>query len=366
MPNLLDRKKQEQNSNPTEQQPKSENSKGITPKSSLPSKELQLIQSLKEALETVTSERNQLLKEGRPQDRKQIQKLSSANSMLEKSLRQKSETIVSLNGKLESLNNADLTLKNAEEKERENAKKDNDLQTAASELEEEQARVDADRNRLSQDQADFYEEKAALDKTREHLQEHIEEEARSLAEASERESARKYDEKYAKVSGFYFGVLMYGLLFTLFEAITKERFREDFIEFFKAIWSFIAGTFEVAGNGFDDIYNGIQIEGHPTATVILSWTLGGLGFMVVIAIAFGTVGTACYFIGKWTYDYYWDKISLSVVLISLAVFVVFSDWIEILKWNYLACILLIYCLYMFIRFFSSSPKKIEHHKRTVS
>ena len=137
MPNLIDRMKSEQSSkqNGNALLPKNGTLSATTPKSNYLSEQIDLIQKQSEALKKVSSERDLLLKEGRPRDREQIQKLSSEILMLRNTVQQKSEMIVQLNARIEKLNASDLQLKNAEEKELRNTKKEKYLEELALDVE---------------------------------------------------------------------------------------------------------------------------------------------------------------------------------------------------------------------------------------
>ncbi len=291
----------------------------------------------------------------------QIQKLSSVNSTLRSKLREKSETIVSLNeeiarlnDRLATLSSADLILKENERLENSNKqlkqKTDAAMQAASISISaikqkyqektaELQSRMD-DANKREQKAQYLIDNESALIDTL--AEENIPTEKRAVDEKCtgtlkkykrdffkrKKELEQNYRLKCESLIGLAIGGPIISAILIIIIAIRSPRFSSDFIKFFKAIGSFIN----------DQSYDFKRVS---IAAIIFS--------VIAIAVVLGAIGYLTWLIIIAYVDHVEDWWNLIVALASLIVIIVFADIMSI-SMNLCGLFLLINVGFLLIRY----------------
>ena len=134
--------------------------------------------------------------------------------------------------------------------------------------------------------------------------------------------------KSVSSDSFLLGLLLYGVLTTVFTAVRSEAFVSDFKTFFMVIWQFIVNAFQLLLKGGQWASQlGDKIP-QPVVAAIVHYLLlivfvGGIAIGVGFLIFLGASKVFEFY----TEDYA-DTMSLAVFLISLAVSVYFAEFIR--------------------------------------
>ena len=91
---------------------------------------------------------------------------------------------------------------------------------------------------------------ASLKSERQSISEDIEQRATAKYLDQKKELDRKFKAQTASYDSFLLGLLLYGVLTTVFTAVRSEAFVSDFKTFFVAIWQFIVNAFQLLLKGF--------------------------------------------------------------------------------------------------------------------
>lgn len=82
----------------------------------------------------------------------------------------------------------------------------------------------------------------------------------------------------------------------------------------------------------------------------MHWVLFGMVVVVMTAVPIGGIGYGCYRIGKFYYYELWDRISLAVVMVSVAVIVNFAEKIRgLLSVNVVVLVVMMQLVYVIMR-----------------
>lgn len=183
----------------------------------------------------------------------QISELSSINSTLMSELRKKSEIIVKLNEKEEIYNKSDLIKKQNAELEKRNRELEQSEQNARQEAMTEVSAVKeecAKRERIAESKAQEADRlKSHLKAVEADLSGQIDKKAQNLVEsklnalhgvyeAKQRSLDRKFKAKTASYDSCMLGLLLYGVLITVFTAVRSEAFVSDFKTFLRLYGDF--------------------------------------------------------------------------------------------------------------------------------
>ena len=148
------------------------------------------------------------------------------------------------------------------------------------------------------------------------------------------------------------GLLLYGVLTTVFTAVRSEAFVSDFKIFFMVIWQFIVNAFQLLLKGGQWASQlGDKIPQPVVATIVhyllLIVFVGGIAIGVGFLIFLGASKVFEFY----TEDYA-DTMSLAVFLISLAVSVYFAEPIRaVIPINLLLLLILVHIVYVLIRWY---------------
>lgn len=303
----------------------------------------------------------------------QISELSSINSTLMSELRKKSEIIVKLNEKEEIYNKSDLIKKQNAELEKRNRELEQSEQNARQEAMTEVSAVKeecAKRERIAESKAQEADRlKSHLKAVEADLSGQIDKKAQNLVEsklnalhgvyeAKQRSLDRKFKAKTASYDSFLLGLLLYGVLTTVFTAVRSEAFVSDFKTFFMVIWQFIVNAFQLLLKGGQWASQlGDKIPQPVVATIVhyllLIVFVGGIAIGVGFLIFLGASKVFEFY----TEDYA-DTMSLAVFLISLAVSVYFAEFIRaLIPINLLLLLILVHIVYVLIRWYVKGRKR---------
>ena len=272
-------------------------------------------------------------------------------SELKKELQKKSEKIVQLNEKIEKLNKSDRELHEARKLHQEAVQIKKDTEARLTQITEEAGKTKTLYEKLI---CETYKEKKEYERGIEEvrnqklrLYEEIKREAERLTRLARGNLIIKYKAIYATHEVFYLTVLMYGILVTVFKAIGTEFFRRDVMNCGVSIWNMVLKYWMMImslANTISGLCNKIPQQAVENV-------LHNLVFVLIVAIAIliplGLLGYGVYKLARYYCDYLWDKITLAVVLISIAVVVNFADAIKvILPVNCVSLVIVIQVLYV--------------------
>lgn len=182
--------------------------------------------------------------------------------------------------------------------------------------------------------------------------EDIEQRATAKYLDQKKELDRKFKAQTASYDSFLLGLLLYGVLTTVFTAVRSEAFVSDFKTFFMVIWQFIVNAFQLLLKGGQWASQlGDKIPQPVVATIVhyllLIVFVGGIAIGVGFLIFLGASKVFEFY----TEDYA-DTMSLAVFLISLAVSVYFAEPIRaVIPINLLLLLILVHIVYVLIRWY---------------
>ena len=184
------------------------------------------------------------------------------------------------------------------------------------------------------------------------ISEDIEQRATTKYLNQKKELDRKFKAQTASYDSFLLGLLLYGVLTTVFTAVRSEAFVSDFKTFFMVIWQFIVNAFQLLLKGGQWASQlGDKIPQPVVATIVhyllLIVFVGGIAIGVGFLIFLGASKVFEFY----TEDYA-DTMSLAVFLISLAVSVYFAELIRaVIPINLLLLLILVHIVYVLIRWY---------------
>ena len=284
------------------------------------------IQEYSEALETISS-------------------LSSENLKLRNELQKKSDTIVSLNGKIETLSKSDLNLKKSKEileagmKAKSEAE---DMRSACEEerktLNEKKSELDARERKVRSCEANLSREitTKATEITR-GKREKLEQDFNRRT--SEMES--RYEEKKSSLSKQYkrmtmtykaefTALLIYSLISTVMQVLTTPVIVEEFISFFRGLWNGVTGFIQLANDAGTGIAGIADYISNPSASTILH----GVLYIVVAGTIIVVVGIGILYIAfaYWDYilEHQWDRHTMIAVVVILAITLSLAEELSLL------------------------------------
>jgi len=193
---------------------------------------------------------------------------------------------------------------------------------------------------------------ASLKSERQSISEDIEQRATAKYLDQKKELDRKFKAQTASYDSFLLGLLLYGVLTTVFTAVRSEAFVSDFKTFFMVIWQFIVNAFQLLLKGGQWASQlGDKIPQPVVATIVhyllLIVFVGGIAIGVGFLIFLGASKVFEFY----TEDYA-DTMSLAVFLISLAVSVYFAEPIRaVIPINLLLLLILVHIVYVLIRWY---------------
>ena len=302
----------------------------------------------------------------------QIQKLLSEKQELVSTVAEQGKRIAEQTEQIEKLNEADNVLKlnaelkkqneklkqdklNAElKKQNEKLKQDklNAEQEAEATVSSVKREYEAKGRELDRRIGEAAKQSASLKSERQSISEDIEQRATAKYLDQKKELDRKFKAQTASYDSFLLGLLLYGVLTTVFTAVRSEAFVSDFKTFFMVIWQFIVNAFQLLLKGGQWASQlGDKIPQPVVATIVhyllLIVFVGGIAIGVGFLIFLGASKVFEFY----TEDYA-DTMSLAVFLISLAVSVYFAEPIRaVIPINLLLLLILVHIVYVLIRWY---------------
>lgn len=270
----------------------------------------------------------------------QIQKLLSEKQELVSTVAEQGKRIAEQTEQIEKLNEADNVLKlNAEQ----------EAEATVSSVKRE---YEAKGRELDRRIGEAAKQSASLKSERQSISEDIEQRATAKYLDQKKELDRKFKAQTASYDSFLLGLLLYGVLTTVFTAVRSEAFVSDFKTFFMVIWQFIVNAFQLLLKGGQWASQlGDKIPQPVVATIVhyllLIVFVGGIAIGVGFLIFLGASKVFEFY----TEDYA-DTMSLAVFLISLAVSVYFAELIRaVIPINLLLLLILVHIVYVLIRWY---------------
>lgn len=270
----------------------------------------------------------------------QIQKLLSEKQELVSTVAEQGKRIAEQTEQIEKLNEADNVLKlNAEQ----------EAEATVSSVKRE---YEAKGRELDRRIGEAAKHSASLKSERQSISEDIEQRATAKYLDQKKELDRKFKAQTASYDSFLLGLLLYGVLTTVFTAVRSEAFVSDFKTFFMVIWQFIVNAFQLLLKGGQWASQlGDKIPQPVVATIVhyllLIVFVGGIAIGVGFLIFLGASKVFEFY----TEDYA-DTMSLAVFLISLAVSVYFAEPIRaVIPINLLLLLILVHIVYVLIRWY---------------
>ena len=270
----------------------------------------------------------------------QIQKLLSEKQELVSTVAEQGKRIAEQTEQIEKLNEADNVLKlNAEQ----------EAEATVSSVKRE---YEAKGRELDRRIGEAAKQSASLKSERQSISEDIEQRATAKYLDQKKELDRKFKAQTASYDSFLLGLLLYGVLTTVFTAVRSEAFVSDFKTFFMVIWQFIVNAFQLLLKGGQWASQlGDKIPQPVVATIVhyllLIVFVGGIAIGVGFLIFLGASKVFEFY----TEDYA-DTMSLAVFLISLAVSVYFAEFIRaVIPINLLLLLILVHIVYVLIRWY---------------
>lgn len=292
----------------------------------------------------------------------QIQKLLSEKQELVSTVAEQGKRIAEQTEQIEKLNEADNVLKLNAELKKQNEKLKQDKLNAEKEAEATISSVkreyEAKGRELDRRIGEAAKHSASLKSERQSISEDIEQRATAKYLDQKKELDRKFKAQTASYDSFLLGLLLYGVLTTVFTAVRSEAFVSDFKTFFMVIWQFIVNAFQLLLKGGQWASQlGDKIPQPVVATIVhyllLIVFVGGIAIGVGFLIFLGASKVFEFY----TEDYA-DTMSLAVFLISLAVSVYFAEPIRVvIPINLLLLLILVHIVYVLIRWYVKGCKR---------
>ena len=183
----------------------------------------------------------------------QIQKLLSEKQELVSTVAEQGKRIAEQTEQIEKLNEADNVLKLNAELKKQNEKLKQDKLNAEQEAEATVSSVkreyEAKGRELDRRIGEAAKQSASLKSERQSISEDIEQRATAKYLDQKKELDRKFKAQTASYDSFLLGLLLYGVLTTVFTAVRSEAFVSDFKTFFMVIWQFIVNAFQLLLKG---------------------------------------------------------------------------------------------------------------------
>lgn len=295
----------------------------------------------------------------------QIQKLLSEKQELVSTVAEQGKRIAEQTEQIEQiekLNEADNVLKLNAELKKQNEKLKQDKLNAEQEAEATVSSVKkeyaAKGRELDRRIGEAAKQSAELKEERASINQDVERRATAMYQSRKKELDSKFKAQSLSYDGFVLGLLLYGVLTTVFTAIRSEQFVSDFKAFFIAIGQFLVNAFQLLLKGGQWASQlGDKIPQPVVATIVhyllLIVFVGGIGIGVGVLIFLGASKVFEFYT-----DDYADTLSLAVFLISLAVSVYFAEPIRAaIPINLLLLLILVHIVYVLIRWYVKGCKR---------
>ena len=302
-----------------------------------------------------------------------ISNLSSEILILKNELLKKSETIVSLNEKIENLSKSDLQLEKSKELMAAGLK-------ARREAEAIRSACEADRRELIRKGSALDNRESRLREKEEHFDREIKSKAEYLIKAdrarleweyksciqdNDRQTKAKLDElskKYKTMTVTYqvefVAVLIYGLISSVLQAITTPIIRDDTVVFFTGLWKGIVGLYSLIESLGRNVADLAYLIENPTASSVVYWIVLIVVIVVLIGVILFGLGIVLFFYGGYVRENQWDRHTVIVITMDIAVTLFLAEEIKsMIPINLCVLQIIMYLLYSGIRRLYYSKKE---------
>lgn len=286
----------------------------------------------------------------------QIQKLLSEKQELVSTVAEQGKRIAEQTEQIEKLNEADNVLKLNAELKKQNEKLKQDKLNAEQEAEATVSSVkreyEAKGRELDRRIGEAAKQSASLKSERQSISEDIEQRATAKYLDQKKELDRKFKAQTASYDSFLLGLLLYGVLTTVFTAVRSEAFVSDFKAFFGTIWAFLLTALEK----LLQLANWASQVGDMIPQEIVAFIVHWLVLIAVVVLVGGGAVVLLLIGGAKVYTFYAedyaDTTSLAVALASLAVSVFFAEPIRaVIPINLLLLLIITHVLYVGVRWY---------------
>ena len=305
----------------------------------------------------------EIAENSRAQER--ISNLSSEILILKNELLKKSETIVSLNEKIETLSTSDLQLKKSKELMAAGLK-------VKSEAEAIRSACDADRQELIRKKSALADCESRLHEKEDHLDREIKSKAEDLikadrtrleweyksrikdndcqTKAKQDELSKKYKTMTVTYQVEFMAVLIYGLISSILQAITTPIIAEDVISFFTGLWKGIVRLYSLIEMLARNVAGLANLIEDTTASGIGYWIICVAIMAVLILAIFIGVGLVFIRYGRYVRENQWDMYTVIVITVDIAVTLFLAEHIRaLIPINLVVIQAVIFLLYSLIR-----------------
>ena len=302
---------------------------------------------------------------GELQSRRRISNLSSEVLILKNELLKKSETIVSLNEKIETLSKSDLQLQKSKELMAAGLNARSEAEAIRSACEADRQELIRKESVLADRERRLREKEACLDleiKTKaENLikadRTRLEWEYKSRRQDNDRQTKSKQEElskKYKIMTVTYqvefMTVLIYGLISSILQAITTPIIQEDIVTFFTGIWECIVGLYGLIENLGRNAAGLAYFIDTPTASGVVYWIVLIVVIVVLIGVILFGLGFVLFLYGSYVRENQWDRHTVIAITADIAVTLFLVEEIRnILPLNLAALQILIFIVYSLLR-----------------
>lgn len=176
--------------------------------------------------------------------------------------------------------------------------------------------------------------------------------AKDLYESKQNRLDVTYKTKVAGHNSLLLGFVLYSIIITLFQMVRSENFMNDLNSCIRTLWAgilFVAwGIKKAAGY----IAKWSDIISNDTIATIVHWIAFGIVIAVILAVLGFVVVIAVVKIKDAYKSYCWDKVTVIVTAVSLAIIVWFVDLIKaVMPVNAITILLSVQMLYVLVRWY---------------
>ncbi len=176
--------------------------------------------------------------------------------------------------------------------------------------------------------------------------------AKDLYESKRNKLDVTYKTKVAGHNSLLFGFVLYSLMITVFQMLKSEIFMEDANACIRTIWAGILFGTRGAKEAADYVAKWSDFISNNTIATIVHWIIFGIVIAVIVAVLGFFVVIAGVKIRDAYKNYCWDKVTVIVIAVSLAIVVWFGNLIRVvLPVNTMIIILSVQVLYMPLRWY---------------
>lgn len=174
--------------------------------------------------------------------------------------------------------------------------------------------------------------------------------AKDLYESKRNKLDVTYKTKVAGHNSFLLGFVLYSIIITMFQMLRSEIFMEDANACIRTIWAGIRIVSKGIKVAADYVAKGSGVISNDTIATIVHWIVFVTVIAVILAVLGFVVVIAVVKIKDAYKSYCWDRVTLIVTTVSLAMVVWFGDLIKaVMPANAMIILLSVQMLYVPLR-----------------